>query len=210
VNAVAGDEHIAPVRLDRLAVRIDEAGGDLVVALLDADAAMAGDEVLRTQALAHGVEQHLVQVAAVDGKVRPLVPGREPPGLAVDQLAMAGEEGVIGRLARDRRERVLQAERAQLLDGVGPEIDADPERQDLGRRLEHPDAGGDLRGMRGERQGQPADAATDDDEVQRVRSVRTSGDMAHSGWRAKPAGLAVAGCNIAGRSRTCINPVADR
>ena len=86
------------------------------------------------------IEQHLVQVGAVDGEMRPLVPGSEPPRLAVDELAVTGEEGVVLRLAGNRRERVLQSERAQFLDRVRPEIDADAERTDVRRRFEYPDA----------------------------------------------------------------------
>ena len=59
--------------------------------------------------LAHGVEQHPVQVGAVDREVRPLMPGRRAPRLAIDELAVAGEEGIVLRLAGDRRQRVLAA-----------------------------------------------------------------------------------------------------
>ena len=133
---------------------------------------MAGDEGAGAEPLAHGVEQDLVQVGAMDREVRPLVPGRQAPRLAVDQLAVAGEERIVLRLAGDRRERVLQAERAQLLDRMRAEIDADPERADLGRGLEHPDPAGGSRGVDGERQRQPADAAADNDDVHRASARR--------------------------------------
>ena len=167
MDAVAGDQHIGLLGGERGAVRGGEARRHARLALLDAHAAMAGDEVVGAQPLAHGVEQHLVQVGAVDREMRPLVPGSQPPGLAVDQLAVAGEEGVVLRLAGDRRQRVLQAQRAELLDRVRPEIDADPERMDLGRRLEHPDAPGAAAGVDRERQRQAADAAADNDDVHR-------------------------------------------
>ena len=157
--------HVALLWLQCAAVRAGEARRDAGIALLDADAAMSGDEVVRAEPLAHGVQQHLVQVGAVDGKVRPLMPGGEPPGLAVDELAVAGEEGIVLRLAGDRRERVLQPERAQLLDRVRPEIDADPERADFRRRLEHPDPARHIGGVDGQRQRQSADAAADDDDL---------------------------------------------
>jgi hypothetical protein len=80
---------------------------------------------------------------------------------------VAGEEGVVLRLAGHRRQRVLQAERAELLDRMRSEIDADPERVDRGRRLEHPDAAGAAAGVDRQRQRQAADAATDNDDVHR-------------------------------------------
>ncbi len=51
MDAVAGHQHVALLRLQRGAVRGDEARGDARIALLDADAAMAGDEVLRPEPL---------------------------------------------------------------------------------------------------------------------------------------------------------------
>ena len=50
--------------------------------------------------------------------VRPQVPGRLAPGLAIDELAVAGEEGVVLRLAGGRDQLVLQPERAHLLHRV--------------------------------------------------------------------------------------------
>ncbi len=126
----------------------------------------------------HRAEQHRVQVGAVDREMRPLVAGGEPPRLAIDQLAVAREERVVLRLARNRRELVLQAERAQLLDRVRPEIDADAERKNFGCGLEHADAARGAAGMHGQRQRQPADAASDDDDVHvscALRGVKLSG-----------------------------------
>src|SRR4029077_1159589 len=94
MDAVACDQHVALLLRERGAVRRDEARGDAGVALLHADAAVAGDETFRAQPLAHGVEQHLVQVAAMNGEMRPAMPGGEPPRLAIDELAVAGEEGI--------------------------------------------------------------------------------------------------------------------
>ena len=92
--------------------------------------------------------------------------GGAPPRLAVDELAVPGEEGIVLRLAGHRRKRVLQAERAEFLHRMRAEIDADPERADIGRRLEYADAVGGLGGMRRQRQRQSANAAADDDEIQ--------------------------------------------
>ena len=130
---------------------------------------MTGDEAFRSEPRQHRVEQHLVQIGAVDRKVRPLMAGRQPPRLAVDKLAVAREEGVILRLAGDRGERILQAERAQFLDRMRSEIDADAERTDLRRRLENSDSAGHAGCVDGQRQRQAANAAANDDHVHRAK-----------------------------------------
>ncbi len=151
------------------------------VVLLDAGAALSGDETFAARSLAHGLEQDLVQVGTMDGEVRPLMAGGASPRLAVDQLAVAGEEGVVLRLAGDLGQRLLQSERAQLLHRVRPEIDADPERTDLRRSLEHPDAIVSVRGVGGQRQRQSADPSADDGDVHDPLRMNTvlGGDMAH-------------------------------
>src|SRR6187455_802743 len=54
VDAVAGNQHVAFRRRQRPALRIGEARGDAVAVLLDAHAAMPGDEVVRPDPLTHG------------------------------------------------------------------------------------------------------------------------------------------------------------
>ena len=68
-------------------------------ALLDAGAAVSGDEVLRADPLAHRIEQHPLQVGAQQRDMRPLVPGRLAERLAIDHLAVPREERVVLRLA---------------------------------------------------------------------------------------------------------------
>jgi hypothetical protein len=91
--------------------------------------------------------------------------GRLAPGLAIDELAVPGEERIVLRLARGRDQLVFKTESAHLLHRMGAEIDADAERAQLGRGLEYADAGGSLGGVKGERQRQPADTAANDDDV---------------------------------------------
>src|SRR6185437_11067559 len=79
VDAIACDQDIALLCPQCAAIGPDKACRDAAVVLLHADAAMAGYEILRAEPLAHGVKQHLVQVAAMDRKVRPLMAGREAP-----------------------------------------------------------------------------------------------------------------------------------
>jgi hypothetical protein len=80
MDAVARHQHVALSRLQRSAVRRDEARGNPRIALLDADAAVTGDEALHPEPVAHRIQKNLMQVGAVDGKMRPLMPGREPHG----------------------------------------------------------------------------------------------------------------------------------
>ena len=80
---------------------------------VDAGAAVPGDKILRADPLAHRGQQHALQVGARQADVRPVVPGRLAERLAIDELAVAGEEGVVLRLAGGRDQRVLKPERAR-------------------------------------------------------------------------------------------------
>ena len=146
-------------------LRIDETRGDASAALLDAGAAMAGDEILRPDPLAHRAEQHALQIGAQQRDMRPLMAGRLAERLAIDELAVAREEGVVLRLAGGRDQRVLEPERAQLLHRVRADMDADAERPHLGGGLEHADAARRPRGVQRQRQRRAADPAADDDRV---------------------------------------------
>ena len=165
VDAVAGDQHVAFRRRQRPALRIGEVRGDAAAALLDAHAAMPGDEVVRPDPLAHGGQQHPLQVGAKQRDMRPQMAGRLAERLAIDELAVAGEEGVVLRLAGGGDQRVLEPERAQLLHRVRADVDADAERPHLGRGLEHPDAARRARGVQRQGQHRAADPAADDDRV---------------------------------------------
>ena len=73
--------------------------------LLDAQAALAELHRILAQPSPHGREQHLVQVGAMDGKLRPVVAGEAPERLLVDELAVTA---VVAKLARlDRAGGVL-------------------------------------------------------------------------------------------------------
>ncbi len=65
-----------------------------------------------------GVEQDLLQRAAVDRELRPFVAGLQPARLAPDRLAMLGEIGeLLGTHARGR-ELVEQAKLDQFAHGM--------------------------------------------------------------------------------------------
>ena len=75
--------------------------------------------------------QHALQVGPQQRDMRPLVPGRLAERLAIDQLAVAGEKGVVGGLAGGRDQGMFEAVRAQLLHRMGADIDADVNVRDV-------------------------------------------------------------------------------
>jgi hypothetical protein len=165
MDAVARHENIARLRRQSRTIRADEMCGDTCLVLLDRAAAMTRDEILGSDAVAHRIEQHLMQVAAMKREVRPLVARSKAPRLAIDELAVAREEGIVLRCASRSNECVLKAERAQLLDRVRSQIDADAESMQVGSGLEDSDALRCFRAMNRKRQRQSADAPADDDEI---------------------------------------------
>jgi hypothetical protein len=108
---------------------------------------------------------HPLQVGPQQRDVRPLVTGRLAERLAIDELAVASEEGVVLRLAGGRDQCVLEAQRAQLLHRMGADIDADAQRPHLRRRLEQTDCVRRAARLKRESQRQPTDPAADDDNV---------------------------------------------
>src|ERR1700694_1148222 len=86
--------------------------------------------------------------------------------LPVDQLAEAIEEGRVLCGDRDLRQISFESEGGQFPGGVWEEIDADPDRPDLGGRLEYP-AGNPGR-MQHKPKRQSANAGSDDDDVVHV------------------------------------------
>src|SRR5580704_8204065 len=103
----------------------------------------------------------------MDGELRMLITRRAPQRLGIDQLAEAVEEGGIG--GRDRSPRQLQPEGSEFLCGMRQQIDADPDRPDLGSRLENPAR--NLRRMQRKPKRQAANAGPDDDDVVHVSSA---------------------------------------
>jgi hypothetical protein len=103
MDAVAGNDDIAHGVRQASAVRARKMHGHratvLAATLIDTGAAVPGEEVLRADPRAHRAEQNPLQIGARQGDVRPLMAGGLAERLAVDQLPMAGEEGVVFRLA---------------------------------------------------------------------------------------------------------------
>ena len=131
--------------------------------LLDAQAALAELHRILAQPSPHGLEQHLVQIGAVDGKLRPVVAGEAPARLLVDELAVTAVVAKLARLDRAGGELVGQPQLREFAHGMRQEVDADAERQHLGRRLDH--AAGDAGLVEAERQDEPADPAAHDQDI---------------------------------------------
>jgi hypothetical protein len=78
-----------------------------VCVLIHSDAAMACDDAIGAGALHESLEQHHVQIAAVNRELRPLVARIAARGIAVDELAKAivvGDFRCGDRDACERRE----------------------------------------------------------------------------------------------------------
>jgi len=163
VDAVGADQNIALGLADRLARRIGEARDHGVAALLELRQAMAGDDSARTQPLADRGEQYLVQLAARDRNLRPAITGGAAARLGPDQLTVLVVEGELLGEDTGRREFFRQAQRRQLADGVGLQIDAVTERAQGRHRLV--DAAGHTDLVQAQRLGQSGDAAADNDDL---------------------------------------------
>ncbi len=115
IDAVAGDRdataHGAAVRAAR---PIGEMHADAGLILLDAEAMMIGDEPVVPRARAEGIEQHHLQIAAMDRELRMIVAGGAPERLLIDQLAEAIEEGRVRGCDRDLRQRRPRARARQV------------------------------------------------------------------------------------------------
>ena len=132
----------APIRmsafggLDGLAVAVDEARRDLAALLLEARDAPAELDPLRAQHLPGGVEQDHLQLAAMDGELRPRQAGMAAARIGPDRLAVAVGVAQLARLDGGRGERGFEAEAGEDADGAGLDVDADAERLELAHRLE--------------------------------------------------------------------------
>ena len=106
--------------------------------VLDAGAAPARDDAIRARTLDEGIEQHHLQVAAVNGKLRIFITGETPGRFGINELAEAVEETIFARGDGDFRQRILQPERHHFLRRMRQQIDADADGFQLRRRFENP------------------------------------------------------------------------
>jgi hypothetical protein len=61
-------------------------------------------------AILERLEKHVLQVAAMEGELRPLVAREAPQGFAMDELAVSIEENGFSRDYAGLREGILQAQ----------------------------------------------------------------------------------------------------
>src|ERR1700675_2448496 len=129
---------------------------------------MVGVEPVMSGTGAKSLEQHHLQVAAMDGELRMSVTRGPAEGLAINQLAEAIEEGRVLGGDRDPRQVRFKSERGQFPGGMRKQVDANSDRPDFGRRFKYP--AGDSSGVQRQPKGQSADAGPDDKDVVHVCS----------------------------------------
>ena len=131
--------------------------------LREADTVRAQVNTLCTDSRLHRIEQHRLQICAVDGELWPRIARGAAERLPINKLAEAVEERRLSCLHRHLREQRLESEFAQHLRRVRQQVDADADRLDLGRGLV--DAARNVSRVQLERERQPADSRADDDDV---------------------------------------------
>jgi hypothetical protein len=150
-------------RLLGLAGGVLEAQGHTLFILVEAGAAVVRDHRIGAHALAHGRQQHALQVSPVDRELGPLVAGMAAGRLAVHELAMGVVERRLFRRYTHLRHGVEEAEVIQLTHRVRQDVDADAERLDLGGRFEN--AARDAGCVQAEGRRKAADTGADDGDV---------------------------------------------
>ena len=162
-DAVGTDEQVGPVgrrRLVRAVFEHDAHGGTrrVVKRLQPAP----GDHGVSADPPPDGIEQRHLQPPAVNRELWHGVTGREPAGLAPDELTVAVEEAQFGRLHAEGEQLVEQVQTFEHAHGVRQEVDADPERAQLAHRLV--DLHLDARLVQRERGDEATDAPAGDDD----------------------------------------------
>ncbi len=167
IDAVAGDRDAAAHGEALLAAgTVGEGDGDTGLILRDAEAMTVDDDAIGARAVAERIEQHHLQIAAMDRELRMVVAGGAAERLLVDQLPEAVEEGrVLGR-DRDLGQRLFKPERGEFLGRMRQQIDADADRAHLGNGFV--DAAGNARLVQAQSERQAADAGADDDDLVHV------------------------------------------
>src|SRR5579862_3267040 len=161
-QAVGADQSGAAIRLAALG-----AYGDAVSRLFDRHDLLRGIE-LDQIGFAAGFEQYLVQIGAMDQRVRMMeFPAKRIaernardllPGHRIHHDQVVGKD-------RERADRLDQAERLEHPEHIGPELDAGADFLELRRLLD--DLRGDPLARQRQRRRQPADAAADNDDLLR-------------------------------------------
>ncbi len=126
MDAVAGDQRGAV-----LVGAIGEVGGDVVFVLGGAGAGPAGEDAIAADCVLCGVEQHALEVAAVDGDLRVGEAGELAGGFAPDKLAEAVEEGAFLGHNAGADECRFEAKAREFGHAVRHDVDADADFADF-------------------------------------------------------------------------------
>ena len=133
MQAIAGDQHVAfPLDRRRASRSVDKPGSYLRRGLLEANAFATREKSIRPDALPERFEQQLLQIAAMNRELRPIVTGPATRGLAIDALAEAIEEHRLARANGEIRKRVFEPEPAEFSRSMRKDVDAHAHRPDLG------------------------------------------------------------------------------
>src|SRR6476620_671250 len=146
-----------------------ESRGHPVLILLEHRKLQSATEVFISQALAYRPKQQQLQLPTMDRVLRPFVSGWNPPFLAIDQLTEFVEVTQLLRGETNLGEVVAEVELAELANGGGLEVDADPEGGHVAHGLIHTDRDAGL--VQAQRQAESADAASDDDHLHMLRML---------------------------------------
>src|SRR5260370_38121042 len=98
--------------------------GQASVGSLDAEAMGVGDEPVAARMRAEWIEQHHLQIAAMNRELRMVLAGGAAERLPIDQLPEAVEEGGIRRLDREACQRIFKPQRGQFPGRVRKQVDA--------------------------------------------------------------------------------------
>ena len=129
----------------------------------DAEAMTIENDAIGAGTFAERVEQHHLQVAAMNRELRVVVAGGAAERLLIDQLPEAIEEGGVLCCDRDPGQRRFKPERGEFLGRMRQQIDADADRTHLGNGFV--DAAGNAGLVQAQSERQAADPGADDDDL---------------------------------------------
>jgi hypothetical protein len=165
MDSFATHRDATALRRQRLAVCVDKMSDRFTALAVNARAAPTGDDFVGARARNEFVEQHHLQVAAMDGELRHVVAGETAGRLVVDKLAEAIVETIFARGDGDFCQSLFQAEPTEFARGMRQDIDADTDRLQFGRRFEY--AAGDAGAMQHQAKRQAANAGANDEHFHR-------------------------------------------
>ena len=165
MDAVGADQRVALGGERFAAVALFEARLHPVAVFGERHQPAAAAQLVGAEPLAHRIQQHGVQLAAMDGELRRVEAGVGAAQFAPHHLAEAVGIDQLARADAGAVERRQQAQRRQFLDRVRQGVDADAEFAQLADLLEH--GAVDADGVQRQRRRQPADPAAHDQHMHR-------------------------------------------